>query len=176
MKSPTPPSPWQHPGMTGSRTDDLAAEVASRATDLGWSVGAAESLTSGAVASALGAAPGASAWFRGGVVAYASEVKFDVLDVPEGPVVSREAALAMARGAVEHLGADIVVSVTGAGGPQGQDGEEPGTVWFGLVWPDGEEARQLHLPGDPADVVSRATSHALDLLRTALEAASRARA
>ena len=147
--------------MTGSPTDDLAAEVASRATDLGWSVGAAESLTSGAVASALGAAPGASAWFRGGVVAYASEVKFDVLDVPEGPVVSREAALAMARGAVEQLGADVVVSVTGAGGPQGQDGEE---------------ARQLHLPGDPGEVVSRATSHALDLLRMALEAAARARA
>ena len=161
--------------MTAPHTAELAAEVASRAADLGWTVGVAESLTSGALASALGAAPQASTWFRGGIVAYASEVKYDVLDVPEGPVVSREAALAMARGAVAQLGADVVVAVTGAGGPQGQDGQPPGTVWFALVWPDGEEAREEHLPGAPEQVVSEATQHALGLLRVALEAGARSR-
>lgn len=113
-------------------TVERIGEVAGRCS---WTVGCAESLTSGAIASALGQGPQASEWFRGGVVAYAVGVKHDLLGVPQVPVVSREAALAMAQGARERLGADVAVAVTGVGGPDPQDGLEPGTVWVGVAWP-----------------------------------------
>jgi nicotinamide-nucleotide amidase len=142
----------------------LASGVAAAALDEGLTVGVAESLTSGAVCSALGAAPKASDWFRGGVVAYASAVKFDVLDVPEGPVVSRTAALAMAHGAARLLRADVVVAVTGAGGPSPQDGQQPGTVWFAVLAPNGERAEERLFPGGPEEVVHAATQRALELL------------
>jgi nicotinamide-nucleotide amidase len=74
--------------------DVVAAQLSSR----GLTLAVAESLTGGLIASRLVNVPGASAWFRGGVVSYASQVKFDVLGVPEGPVVSGEAAEAMAVG------------------------------------------------------------------------------
>jgi len=160
------------PGESASSA--LAARVASAAAEAGLSVGTAESLTSGAVASALGAAPDASSWFRGAVVAYASEVKFELLGVRRGPVVTEDAALAMARGAARRLGADLVVSVTGAGGPDPQDGRAPGTVCFGLVHPGGELSQEHHFPGDPEEVVRASTEHALELLAaTAEERASR---
>ena len=155
--------------MDGARTADVASAVAALAQAKGLTVGASESLTSGAVCSALGAAPQASDWFRGGLVAYASDVKFDVLDVPVGPVVSRPAALAMAHGAARLLRADVVVAVTGAGGPDPQDGQEPGTVWFAAVAPRGEWTERHLFPGEPADVVQAATQQAMKLLVGALE-------
>jgi len=149
-------------------TARLAAQVAERAGRLGWTIGTAESLTSGSVAAALGAAPSASQWFRGSVVAYASEVKFDLLDVPEGPVVSAGAALTMAKGAAARLSADLVVAVTGAGGPEPQDGQPAGTVWFGLVWPHGKSVEERFFQGGPEQVVAAATTHALQLVCRAL--------
>ena len=75
--------------------------------------------------------PGSSDWFKGGVVAYDSQVKFDLLDVPEGPVVSESAAKAMADGVRRVLKADIGISTTGVAGPAEQEGQPPGTVWLG---------------------------------------------
>src|SRR5581483_6217817 len=80
--------------------DDESMEVA-LATQLvgrGLTLGVAESLTGGLIASRIVSVPGTSAWFKGGVVSYATHVKYDVLGVPEGPVVTLEAAEAMARG------------------------------------------------------------------------------
>ena len=85
-------------------------------------------MTGGMVAMRLTAIPGASAVFRGGVVAYASEVKHGVIDVPRGPVVSLDAARAMAAGAARRLGADIGLATTGVAGPRppgGARGREP---------------------------------------------------
>lgn len=147
-------------------TVERISEVATRCS---WTVGCAESLTSGAIASALGAGPQASTWFRGAVVAYAVGVKHDLLDVPQVPVVSREAALAMARGACARLGTDVAVAVTGVGGPEPQDGLEPGTVWVGVTWPDGEHAERHVLGGSPAQVVERTTQRALEVLASAIE-------
>ncbi len=79
--------------------EELADLVASR----GWTVGTAESLTSGNVATELGRAPEASRWFRGAVVAYGTEVKVGALGVTPGPVVTRRTALEMARGAADLL-------------------------------------------------------------------------
>ncbi|MDO9354446.1 MAG: nicotinamide-nucleotide amidohydrolase family protein, partial [Solirubrobacteraceae bacterium] len=93
----------------------------------------AESLTGGRVAASLTAVPGASEVFRGGVVAYASDVKVDVLGVPADVVatvgvVSAACAEAMARGVRSLTGASYAVATTGVAGPGEQEGKPPGTV------------------------------------------------
>ena len=85
--------------------------------------------------------PGSSDWFKGGVVAYDSQVKFDLLDVPEGPVVSEDAAKAMADGVRRVLHADVGIATTGVAGPAEQEGQPPGTVWLGVAVGDDVEAR-----------------------------------
>ena len=124
--------------MTDGGTDASAELVAGLASERGWSVGTAESLTSGAVASALGAAPDASSWFRGGVIAYSSEVKRNLLYVEPGPVVSAQCAQQMARAAAALLGAEAAVATTGAGGPDPQDDQPVGTVFIAVFTPQGE--------------------------------------
>ena len=79
--------------------DTMESVVLDMVRARGWSLGTAESVTGGLVGARLTGIPGASDTFRGAVVSYASDVKFGVLGVPEGPVVSPETALAMARGA-----------------------------------------------------------------------------
>ena len=74
----------------------------------------------------------------------------------------------MARGAARLLEADVVAAVTGAGGPEAQDGREPGTVCFALVHPGGELTQEQHFPGKPQDVVRAATDHVLELLATTI--------
>jgi nicotinamide-nucleotide amidase len=151
--------------------DDESMEVAV-ATQLiarGVTLGVAESLTGGLIASRLVNVPGASAWFRGGVVAYHEQVKFDVLGVPVGPVVSEAAAAAMARGVCRVTGADVGLGITGVAGPDDQEGVDPGTIFVGLRLPDGTlSTRELHLPGDRERVRQYGAISALDLLRRAL--------
>jgi nicotinamide-nucleotide amidase len=115
--------------------DDVGMEhaVAQLLVERGLTLAVAESLTGGLVAARLVNVPGASGWFRGGVVAYASDVKRSVLDVPDGPVVSAAAARAMATGVQHLLGADVGLGVTGVAGPDGQDGERPGTVFMAVA-------------------------------------------
>lgn len=109
----------------------------------------AESVTGGLMASRIVAVPGASNWFRGSVVAYDPAVKRDVLGVPEGPVVSPEAARAMAEGARRVLHADVGLGVTGVAGPDPSEGQPPGTVFYSQVGP-GElvQTSRLQVPGD----------------------------
>ncbi len=138
----------------------------------GLSLGLAESMTGGLVSSRLTNVVGSSEWFRGAVVAYDSEVKFDVLGVPVGPVVSEDAVRAMALGARKVLSADIGLAITGVAGPSEQDGEPPGTVWFGLALPgdDQGEAVQVRMPGDRERVRQFSTISLLDMLRRRLVA------
>jgi nicotinamide-nucleotide amidase len=148
--------------------DDEAIEdaVAGALATHGLTLGLAESLTGGLAASRLVNVPGASRWFRGSVVSYASEVKFTVLGVPEGPVVSEPAARAMADGARRVLGSDVGLSITGVAGPDTQDDQPPGTVFVGLSRPGHDtEAFAFHVPGDRDRVRQYATIAALDLLR-----------
>ena len=136
---------------------------------LWMTLGLAESLTGGLIASRLVAVEGASAWFRGAIVSYASEVKHALLGVPAGPVVSAAAAVAMAEGAARQLGSDIGLSVTGVAGPTTQDDQPAGTVFVGMALPGRPpEAFELHLPGDRPRVRSYAAISALDTLRRAL--------
>jgi nicotinamide-nucleotide amidase len=144
----------------------LAAEIADLARATGRRVAVAESLTGGMVTASLSASEGAAEWFRGGLVAYSSEVKHEVLGVPEGPVVSAAAARAMAAGVRTMLGADVALATTGAGGPQAQDGQEPGTVFLAVDdgTEDGAEPVHRMLDGDPGEVCAAATVAALELL------------
>lgn len=155
-----------------SRVVDLTADVAGRlAGDLeehlqrrGWTVATAESLTGGTVATVLAAAPGAGDWFRGSVVTYSSQVKFDLLGVEPGPVVTERCARTMATSTARLLGAHLAVAVTGVGGPDPDEGQEAGTVWFAVASPDGVHAELEHFAGDPAEVLTATTEHALALL------------
>jgi competence/damage-inducible protein CinA-like protein len=148
-----------------SMEDVVAAQLSSR----GLTLGVAESLTGGLIASRLVNVPGASAWFRGGVVSYASQVKFDVLGVPEGPVVSGEAAEAMAVGVRDLIKSDVGLSVTGVAGPDEQDGQAPGTVFVGLSVGENVTNTALRLPGDRPRIRAYSAISALDVLRRALE-------
>jgi len=148
--------------------DEEAIEdaVARSLVGTGWTLGVAESLTGGLISSRLVNVPGASAWFRGSVVSYATEVKTALLDVPPGPVVSEAAARAMAEGAQRTLGATIGLSVTGVAGPDRQDDQPPGTLFIGLALPGmPTEVVATTVPGDRHRVRQYATISALDLLR-----------
>ncbi len=123
----------------------------------------------GLIASRLVAVAGASTWFRGGVVSYASDVKYNLLKVPVGPVVSAEAAEAMAQGVRELLGSDVGLSVTGVAGPDEQDGQPVGTVFVGLSFGENLEHASLRLPGDRPRVRAYSAISSLDVLRRALD-------
>ena len=134
----------------------------------GMTLAVAESMTGGLICSRLTEAPGTSDVLKGGVVSYFSEVKFEVLDVPEGPVVSAEAATAMAEGVRRLLKADVGISVTGVAGPDEQDGQPVGTVFLGLAVGDEVEAVHIKLPGDRRRIREFACISLLDLLRRRL--------
>ncbi|MCU1354020.1 MAG: competence/damage-inducible protein CinA-like protein [Acidimicrobiales bacterium] len=137
----------------------------------GLTLGLAESLTGGLIAARLTDVPGASKVLRGSVVSYASEVKQDVLGLPAGPVVTLDAAMAMAAGARRALGADVGLAVTGVAGPEPQEGLEPGTVLIGIDLGDlapGPEAIHTQLPGDRRRVREFTVITALGALRSRL--------
>ncbi len=157
-------------GEGPSRAERLISLCATR----GWTLGTAESLTGGLVAAALIDVPGASAVVRGGVVAYATDVKQEVLAVSrqilevEG-TVSSSCAVAMAAGAWRLLGATFAISTTGVAGPDASEGKSPGTVHLAVYGraEDGEEVqvhRALHLHGDRSIVRNEATAAGLSLL------------
>ncbi|MCD9624890.1 competence/damage-inducible protein A [Rhabdothermincola salaria] len=151
-------------------TDDDTMEVV--VNDLlrtaGLSVGVAESLTGGLVASRLTAAPGASDVVRGGVVAYASDVKFDLLGVPEGPVVTEECAAAMAEGICRVVGSDVGLATTGVAGPTAQEGVQPGTVFIASHLDGVTETAMMRLPGGRDQVAQYTVISLLDHLRRRL--------
>lgn len=150
--------------------DDETMEhaVGTLLVDRGLTLGLAESVTGGLVAARIVSVPGASAWFRGSVVAYASEVKFDVLGVPEGPVVSEEAAAALATGARRVLGASVGLGVTGVAGPDTQDGQDVGTVFLASDVDGAVDVRRIQLPGDRERIRQFAAISLLDGLRRRL--------
>jgi nicotinamide-nucleotide amidase len=124
----------------------------------------AESLTGGQLSSALAAGPEASEWFRGGVVAYAPDVKFDVLEVLPGPVVSERCAREMALGVCSLFRAEVGVGVTGVGGPGPEDGVPAGTVFVAVHTENRVITREWHFEGSPDDVLAATVDSTLELL------------
>jgi nicotinamide-nucleotide amidase len=148
--------------------EPMEAVVGRLLLERGLTVAVAESLTGGLVASRMVSVPGSSGWFRGGVVAYDSQVKFDLLGVPEGPVVSETAAMAMADGVRRILGADVGLATTGVAGPTEQEGHPPGTVWLGVALGDDVDAVQVRLPGDRDRIRQMTVISLVDRLRRRL--------
>jgi nicotinamide-nucleotide amidase len=141
----------------------------------GATVAVAESLTGGMIGAALTDAEGASDFFLGSAVAYATLAKREVLGVPEdvldsnGPV-SEQTARAMALGAARVFGADLGLSATGVAGPAEQDGSPVGTIYVGAHLGDRTEVRRVRGYGDRDSVRRIAVTAVLDLARRVLEA------
>ncbi len=157
------------PRVFGADDETVEAVLLRLLRKRGWSLATAESATGGMVAARITSVPGASDAYVGSVVAYAEDVKADVLDVDvdvAGGVVTEEAALAMARGAVHLLHADVVIAVTGSAGPDPQE-REVGTMIVAVQTPERARARTLRLPGDRERVRTYATTSALHLARLA---------
>jgi nicotinamide-nucleotide amidase len=147
----------------------LARQVIEVLTARGQSIAAAESLTGGLVAAALTSVPGSSAAFRGGVIAYATDLKASLLGVPAGLLEHRGAvdpavATAMADGVRMRLGASVGVSTTGVAGPDPADGRPVGTVYIAVATAAGSAASELALGGSRGRVRDETVSSALSLV------------
>jgi nicotinamide-nucleotide amidase len=145
-------------------SDDVVQQLAEQIQARGWTFATAESVTAGLIANKAVQGESASDWLRGGVVAYATETKQRVLGVTPGPVVNARTAEQMARGAAALTGADVVVSTTGVGGPDSEEGQPAGTVWVGVNVAGDVTTHLLHLDGDPEDVCTGAAEQALRLV------------
>jgi nicotinamide-nucleotide amidase len=129
----------------------------------------AESVTGGLVSGRLTAIAGASDVFCGSIVSYDSEVKFDLLNVTCGPVVSESAAKEMAIGVRKTLGSDIGLALTGVAGPSEQDGVKVGTLCVGLALPNGDvRATTFNLPYGREQMRQFSVISALNFLRQSL--------
>ena len=158
---------------SGSSAGEAARDLASQVLDLlragGQTVAVAESLTGGLVAAALTDVPGSSASFRGGVVAYATELKADLLGVDSmmlrrhGAVYPQVAA-AMAQGVRARLGATYGVATTGVAGPDPSDGQPVGTAHIAVSVADDTVVRTIALTGDRNEIRRLTVEHALGLL------------
>ncbi|MGH9244388.1 MAG: competence/damage-inducible protein A [Acidimicrobiales bacterium] len=160
----------------GCDNETIEHAVAVLVQDQGLSLGLAESLTGGLMGARICDVPGASAFFRGSIVSYASDVKHKLLGVPEGPVVSAPAAEAMAVGACRVLRADVGLAVTGVAGPTEQDGQPVGTVFIGLSMDGSVASTRLQLPGDRRRIRDFTSISAFNWLRLRLLDRVRARA
>jgi nicotinamide-nucleotide amidase len=160
--------------LFGRDRETLPGVVLGRLKSRGWMLATAESCTGGLVGAQLTAVAGASDAYAGGVVAYANALKTSLLGVGEEVLaergaVSREAAVAMAQGAM-RLGAHCGLAVTGIAGPTGGSAEKPvGTVHIAAITPAASRSAQFRFPGDRAVVQEVAANFALDLLRRLLE-------
>ena len=150
----------------GVDTDTMESVVLGLLEQRDWSFGVAESVTGGLVGGRITAVPGASKTFRGGIISYASDVKYELLDVDLGPVVSEKAAIQMAIGAQEVLNADLTLALTGVAGPDEQDGQPVGTLCIGVAFPDGTTASTTTmLPGQRDQMRQMSVITALSFLR-----------
>ncbi len=152
----------------GADEETMESVVLQLLRERGWSLGLAESVTGGLVAGRITNVPGASDVFRGGIVSYASDVKFDVLGVPRGPVVSEAAAAAMAVGAQRVLNSHVALALTGVAGPDEQDGMPVGTLCVGIALGADVHTRTLRIPGARDQMRQMSVISAMDLLRRAL--------
>ncbi len=152
---------------------------AAQISKLGVTIATAESCTGGNVAHLITAVPGSSAYFLGGIVSYANEVKINVLgvsaaDLQKYGAVSEPVALQMALGARKVTGANWAVSTTGIAGPDGGTKEKPvGTVWIAVAGPKGAKAQEFHFASTRERNIAKASVKALDWLLEEIKASRR---
>ncbi len=157
--------------VVGFETATLQELVHDMLTERRQTLATAESCTGGTIASRFTTIPGASAYFRCGVVSYSNEAKADVLGVDPATIerfgaVSEQVARQMAEGARRIAGADYAVATTGIAGPAGGSDEKPvGTVWIAVAAPRGTVAVRKQCGTDRGQIIDRASSQAIALLR-----------
>ena len=154
---------------------DLATKVIDLLRERSESISCAESITGGALTSALVSISGASDVLLGSIVAYSKEMKINQLGlsaelIDEKGLVSKEVALEMAKGARQKLGSNWAISSTGSAGPRALDGSSPGEIWIAIVGPDRQESVKLSLNGARQEVINGAVESALTLLERILRA------
>lgn len=154
---------------------DLAAKVIDLLRERSESISCAESITGGALTSALVSISGASDVLLGSIVAYSKEMKINQLGlsaelIDEKGLVSKEVALEMAKRARQKLGSSWAISSTGSAGPRALDGSSPGEIWIAIVGPDRQESVKLSLNGARQEVINGAVESALTLLERILRA------
>jgi nicotinamide-nucleotide amidase len=155
-----------------------AADLVARLTAVGQTVAVAESLTGGLVSAALTDVPGASVVVRGGVLAYATDLKAQVLGV-DGELLAQVGAVdagvaeQMASGVRSLMGATYGLATTGVAGPDPADGKPVGTVFVAVVGPGTSRVRSLSLSGDRGDVRAQSVLAVLALLDEELGAQAR---
>ena len=153
----------------GAAARDLAGQILDRLNAVGHTLAVAESLTGGLVAAALTDVPGASAAFRGGVIAYATELKASLLGV-NSLMLARHGAVyppvaaAMAEGVRTRLGATYGVATTGVAGPDPSDGQPVGTAHIAVSAADDTVVRTIALTGNRHEIRRLTVEHALGLL------------
>ena len=155
-------------------TDPLAPTIVQALVERGETIALAESLTGGLLTSALVDVPGASAVVRGGVVAYATDLKSSLLGVDAALLarvgaVHADVAAAMAEGVRGQLAATYGLATTGVAGPDPQDGVLPGVVHVALAGPKATRGAALLIEGDRAPVRAGEVTAALELLASRLE-------
>jgi nicotinamide-nucleotide amidase len=151
-----------------------AADLVARLRARGQTVAVAESLTGGLVSAALTEVAGASEAVRGGVLAYATDLKAHVLGVSEALLaqagaVDADVAEQMARGVRSLMGATYGLATTGVAGPDRVDGKPVGTVYVAVVGPDRTRVKALALAGDRVDIRSLSVRAVLELLAEELD-------
>src|SRR5689334_11504213 len=155
----------------GAEDDDLQDAVLRLLAERRRTIATAESVTAGQAAERLARVPGASAWFRGGLVAYDNRVKVEMLAVPERLIeeqgaVSAAVAEAMAVGCRTRFRTDLAVSTVGLAGPDGGSADKPvGLVYVGLAWDGGARSATWNWTGTRTEVQSRTAKLALNLAR-----------
>jgi nicotinamide-nucleotide amidase len=150
----------------GLDDDTMESVVLQLLRDRGLTLGLAESLTGGLIASRLTAHAGCSDVFRGCVVPYHRDLKQSMLGAPDVPAVSEEMVKAMAEGVCATLGTDVGIAVSGVAGPDKHEGVDPGVLWIGLHLDGKSEAVTLTLPFDRERIRQFTCIMALNLLRT----------
>ena len=151
------------------QTKLISREISEYLWRSGQTVSTAESCTVGNVASAIAALPGASNYFRGGIVAYSNDLKVKLLGVPsalleEKGAVSEDVARVMVEGAIEHLESHYAVAVTGYAGPGGGPEAPVGTIFVAVGTTDRIDVRELRGDDGREENVARATLTALQML------------
>ncbi len=148
----------------------IEAGIAHQFKEKKQTLAVAESFTGGQIARQLVALPGASAYFRGGIVAYATEIKETVLEVPQAlvknhSVVSEAVALAMAQNARKRMGSDFAIATTGNAGPdKGDSPAEVGTVFIAIATPDKAFAQSFQMGANRERITQKSVNKALEMI------------
>jgi len=158
--------------MYGTEDEETLEQVVAKLlTKKGLTLATAESFTGGKIAEQLTAIPGASAYFKGSVVSYATEAKIDVLKVPKElvtaySVVSEEVASEMAKNVKQLFKTDYAIATTGNAGPtKGDSDAEIGTVFIAIASPTGVHAQEFTMGNHRERIVEKSVNKALELLQ-----------